>query len=197
MEPLLSLGRVLRKAGAFAKSADTYRTALDLDASNTTALRGLGNALIALDQSNRALPRFNAAIMVDPNDALAYNGKGVALDMTGDHRSAQQAYYRGLELDRGNRILQNNLGLSLALSGNYADSIRVLEGVTTKGGATAQNRQNLALAYGLAGRNDDAEEMSRLDLRDDAVRNNLNYYNILRARAEKAKKTDSEPTAKP
>ena len=48
-------------------------------------------------------------------------------------------------------LLRNNLGLSLALSGQHAEAIEMLRAVVDEPGAKARNRQNLALAYGLAG----------------------------------------------
>jgi DNA-binding transcriptional regulator YdaS (Cro superfamily) len=77
--------------------------------------------------------------------------------------------------------LRNNLGLSLALSGNHAESIEMLRAVVDEPGAKARNRQNLALAYGLAGDLTAAERISRLDLDEESVQNNLSYFAALAA----------------
>jgi Flp pilus assembly protein TadD len=61
-------------------------------------------------------------------------------------------------------LLRNNYGLSLALAGNHDEALELLSAVVDEPGATARNRQNLALAYGLAGNLVAAERISRLDL---------------------------------
>ena len=78
-------------------------------------------------------------------------------------------------------LLRNNLGLSLALSGQYAEAIELLRAIVDEPGAKARNRQNLALAYGLAGDLTAAERISRLDLDEEAVQNNLSYFAALAA----------------
>jgi hypothetical protein len=48
-------------------------------------------------------------------------------------------------------------------------------------GATAALRQNLALAYGLAGMNMDAERVAKMDLPPDKVKESMAYYKRHRA----------------
>ncbi len=56
----------------------------------------------------------------------------------------------------------------------------MLERAAQDPAATPRIRQNLALAYGLAGQRDAAERMAGLDLDEAAVANNLSYYDLLR-----------------
>ena len=63
----------------------------------------------------------------------------------------------------------------------HAGVRRVLAEIAGDPGATARNRQNLALVYGLAGDVEKAAEIGRLDLDESEVRNNLAYYARLRA----------------
>jgi hypothetical protein len=85
-------------------------------------------------------------------------------------------------------LLRNNLGLSLALSGQHAEGIELLRKVVDEPGAKARNRQNLALAYALAGDLVAAERISRLDLDEEAVQNNLSYFAALGAIADDRKR---------
>src|SRR5262249_37088501 len=97
------------------------------------------------------------------------------------HDLAQQDYRKGLALAPDQMSLRNNLGLSQALSGDYNGAIATLSDVAGRPGASARNRQNLALVYGLAGDNDHASAVARTDLDDAAVRSNLAYYTLLRS----------------
>lgn len=173
---LARLAECLTAVGDNAGAAEAYGRALMIDPDNPGLLRGLGNARILLAQPRLAAPQFEAALRVDPRDVRAYNGLGVALDMTGDHRKAQDAYRAGLAVDPGNRPLLNNLGLSLALAGNESEAMAMLEKLNAAPAATAVNRQNLALVYGLTGRYEAAERLARVDLAPAEVQRNLSFY---------------------
>lgn len=182
-EPLVRLGAALSDLGAYNEAVEAYRDALVGDPAHVEALRGLGNAFIALNQPQLAVEQFDAALRLDA-DHRSYNGIGVALDRTGDHKAAQGHYRVGLELAPGNITLLNNLGLSLALSGDYGEAIETLERVARHPEATVRHRQNLALAYGLAGRTDDAARIGRLDLAEEDVQSNVAYYGLLKSMSE-------------
>ena len=122
-----------------------------MDGKNTRALRGLGNVLIAQDQPDLAIAEFQKVLALDSKDYRAYNGLGVAHDASAQHSKAQEYYYAGLEIVPGDINLRSNLGLSLAFAGHYKGAIDVLRPLAQRTGATPRDRQNLALAYGLAG----------------------------------------------
>jgi tetratricopeptide (TPR) repeat protein len=122
------------------------------------------------------------------NDVPAHNGLGVAFDLAGQHEAAEAAYRAGLAVAPDSMLLRNNLGLSLALAGRHQESIAMLRAVVDEPGAKARNRQNLALAYGLAGDLVAAERISRLDLDEEAVQNNLAYYAALAAVDDRRKR---------
>jgi Flp pilus assembly protein TadD len=178
--PLVRLGETLATLGAQNEAAEAFRAAIERDAKDADSLRGLGNALLGLHQPQLAIQNLNAANALKP-DARSYNGIGVANDMTGNHRAAQAAYTQGLQLAAGNLQLQNNLALSLMLSGDYPEAIEILRAVITDPAATPRHRQNLAMAYGLAGDIKEAARVSRLDLEEAQVQNNLSYYLTLRS----------------
>jgi Flp pilus assembly protein TadD len=184
-EPLAKLGGALNDLAVPDEAAQAFRKALGIDPRNTEGLRGLGAALIALDQPELAVEQFEAALAIE-DDHRSYSGLGVALDAMGDHALAQ-AYYRvGLELAPGNLTLLNNLGLSLALTGDHPAAIEALSQAATHPAATARQRQNLALAHGLAGDPEVAARIARLDLDEAAVQSNLAYYDVLRAANDSA-----------
>ncbi len=173
------LGFTLRELGALLEAEAAFRRAIAADLGNADALRGLGITLIARDMPHHAIEYLEAAVAARP-DPRAYNAMGVALDMVGERASAREAYGAGLAEDPENLSLLNNLGLSLTLSRRYAEAIAVLGRAADNPNATPRHRQNLALAYGLAGRPDKAAEVANTDLDMRSVRNNLGYYAWLR-----------------
>ncbi len=173
------LGFTLHKLGAQLEAEAAFRRAIAADLGNADALRGLGITLIARDMPHHAIEYLEEAIAARP-DSRAYNAMGVALDMVGERVSAREAYGAGLAGDPENLSLLNNFGLSLTLSRHYAEAIAVLGRAVDNPKATPRHRQNLALAYGLAGRLDKAAEVANTDLDMRAVRGNLRYYTWLR-----------------
>lgn len=178
--PLVGLGEALDDLGAYNDAAEAFRQALIGQPADARALRGLGNALLGLDQPALAIDQFEAALRARP-DARCHNGIGVARDRLGDHKGAQAAYRAGLALAPDDPAILNNLGLSLALSGDTDGAIAILEKLAGRPDASARQRQNLALAYGLAGRDHDAARLARVDLGDDEAANNVAVYGRLRA----------------
>lgn len=177
MVPLLASGEILQSLGRYDEAAALYRQARSQDPTNPDPYRELGKIFIAQDNASEALKEFDAALHRDSRDFRSWNGRGVALDMLGRRKAAQEAYRQGIALAPDNVALRNNLGLSLALDGDHGAAIEVLEALRE---ATPRTRQNLALAYGLAGRHADAEAVARIDLSSDQVRNNLEYYSRMR-----------------
>ena len=183
-EPLVRLGVALNDLGQFNEAQEAFHDALNLEHNNTEALRGLGFALIGLNQPEMAIDQFKAAIGVEP-DYRSYNGLGVASDHLGEHKAAQDYYEAGLKIFPNNLTLLNNLGLSQILSRDYDAAIATLIGAVQQTGASIRQRQNLALAYGMAGKDADAARVARIDLGPKDVQDNLAYYPILRGADDK------------
>jgi Flp pilus assembly protein TadD len=181
VEPQLRLGSALTEVGGYNEAIAAYQEAVRLNRDSADAYRGWGNVLIAIDQPQLAQTQYETALKLTPNDHRVMNGLGVVRDLAGDHAAAQDYYRRGLGLAPDHLPLQNNYGLSLALSGNYQESIRVLRGVASHPTATARNRLNLALAYGLANQTDQAARAASADLDPLSVQRSLQHYATLRS----------------
>lgn len=181
-EPLMRLGGLFNDTGKSDNAMSAYRRVLHLTPSDTEAMRGLGLALLHKGEVDKALVQFQAALELQ-EDTRLYNALGVAHDMLEDHEIAQIYYRKGLILDPSYLSLSTNLGLSLALSGAYAESIDLLNGVARNPAASVKHRQVLALAYGLAGDVAAAARTNRIDLDETMVRENLRYYESLRAQS--------------
>ncbi len=185
--PLIGLGETLNAIGSYLEANDAWTKALAIDPNNSEALNGFGVTLTGLNQPHLALARFQSSLAVRPN-ARAYNGLGVAYDMLGEPTNAQSSYRSGLSLDPAHVGLMSNLGVSFALSGRYSEGISMLERATAMPGATARDRLNLALAYGLAGEMEKAEALARGELDEQAVLQNMAFYNTLRGMTDHAQK---------
>src|SRR5579872_2145268 len=179
--PLARAGDTLAQMQAYTEAADAYQAALTIDASDPDLHRGFANVLLALGKPQLALAHLEIAVAKNTGDARIYNALGVAHDLAGRHDLAQQDYRRGIALAPDQLSLRNNLGLSLALSGDFNGGIATLSDLVARPGATARNRQNLALVYGLAGDDVHAALVARSDLDEAAVHNNLAYFTLLRS----------------
>jgi len=180
-EAYLLLGDTLIELEAFDDAAKTFQAVIKRDPSNIAAHRGYARVLLALNRPDTAILHYKAALAANPDDLQAYNGLGVAYDLNGQHDAAQAAYRDGLEIAPDSMLLRNNYGLSLALAGEHEKALQMLGAVVEEPGATARNRQNLALAHGLAGNLEAAERISRLDLDEQSVENNVAYFAALAA----------------
>ncbi|MGI9434022.1 MAG: tetratricopeptide repeat protein [Geminicoccaceae bacterium] len=175
------LGETLIDLEAYDRAGEVFQESLDRDADGLAAHLGYARVLVALRRPEAAVPHYETVLRNAPGNLQAHNGLAVAYDLAGQHHAAQKVYRDALAIAPDSMLLRNNLGLSLALDGQYQDGIELLRAVVDEPGARARNRQNLALAYGLAGDLAAAERISRLDLDEEAVSNNVAYFAALAA----------------
>jgi Flp pilus assembly protein TadD len=180
LKPRIALGEALLAANAPQEAARAFEGALKLRGDSYAALTGLGRVELALHQPAEALEHFNKAAAIAPKDTAAQNGRAVALDQLGRHEEAQALYLSLLAKEPSNIRIRNNYALSLALAGKYDDSADILSGLAAAPDAETRIRQNLALVYGLSGNDGQAAHVARMDLDEEAVANNLQYYQRLR-----------------
>lgn len=182
-DALAKLGHALMAQRIYGQAEQSFRQALAADSNNANALYGLGKLYIVQDRAADAAVHFSQAIAAaQGRDGVhrIYNGLGIALDMQGDHAGAQQAYATGLDQAPGDLTLRNNMALSLAAVGDYERAITLMEAVARDGQATARHRQNLAMIYGLAGRDADAAAIATQDLDPAQAEANVAFYGWLR-----------------
>jgi Flp pilus assembly protein TadD len=177
--PLVQLGQTLAKLGSASGAAQAFKAALQLDGTNTEALRGLGTAMLNTGEPEAAIAQYEKALD-QGEDYRLYNGMAVAHDMLGDHGAAQTYYRAALDLSPGNLEVTNNLALSLALEGRYQEAIPLLQEAAADPMATARYRQNLAFVYGLAGDRDRARQLAERDLDPATVERNMTYFDVLK-----------------
>ncbi len=175
----IGLGMALIDANSIVEAKHTFEKALALFPRSSGAFTGMGTVYLLMDQPENAMNSFDRALKINPRNARALNGYGIAYDMVNDHAAAQANYRAAMELDPLNISYESNLALSIVLSGNESEGIHILERLSRAPNATPRVRQNLALAYGLAGDMQMAKKIGRADLSDDMVMNNINYVEAI------------------
>ncbi len=178
--PFVAIGDTLFATGAVNEAILAYNSALARDAASRPALLGLAKAYLETGRPELAFVPLAKAAGQTPDDPRLLVLLGVAEDLTARHQQAQADYRRGLARAPGDAALTVDLALSLALSENYSNAIAVLEPVAMAPAASAQERQTLALIYGLEGSVPEAARLGRIDLDEAAVEHNLAYYQTLR-----------------
>jgi Flp pilus assembly protein TadD len=197
--PLVAAGDVLLEMGSVNEAIVNYNNALFRDQQYQPALLGLAKAYLKTGKPALALDPLGKAYALGPENPKVLLLLGVAKDISGEHSEAQAWYRRGLAVAPSDPGLTVNLALSLALGGDYGSAIATLQPVAMASGGSPQERQTLALIYGLRGNLAEAARLNRMDLDDASVEHNLAYYATLRELSPEARSrallTSAGPTA--
>jgi Flp pilus assembly protein TadD len=185
--PLISAGDALLQMGSVNEAIVSYNAALVRPGDTQGAQIGLAKAFLKTGKPQLALSPLSKATEASPDDPKLLLLLGVTRDLAGQHWEAQAYYRDGLARAPGDPALTVNLALSLALSGSYPNAIAVLQPLAMSAAASAQERQTLALIYGLNGNTAEAARLGRIDLDDVSVQHNLAYYQSLRELSPEAR----------
>lgn len=176
-------------AASARESNEASRAAHDADAAREALADG---------RAQRAVPLAESAVAGDPRNAEYRALLGQAYLLSGRFVSAGEALDDALTLtpdngrvalhlalaqiaqghwddaldtldDHADVIPASDRGLAIALAGDPVDAVRVLTLAARAPGANAKTRQNLALAYALAGRWREARAIAAVDLRGDRL----------------------------
>src|SRR5215471_7515255 len=185
--PLIAAGDALLQMGSVNEAIVSYNAALVRPGDTQGAQIGLVKAFLKTGKPQLALSPLSKATEASPDDPKLLLLLGVTRDLAGQHWEAQAYYRDGLAHAPGDPALTVNLALSLALGGNYANAIAVLQPLAMSPAGSAQERQTLALIYGLNGNIVEAARLGRIDLDDASVEHNLAYYQSLRELSPEAR----------
>ena len=178
-EPLIGLGDSLRAIGQYQNAEKAYQSALSRNEQNIRALKGLGKTYLALNRPTMAVPLLHDAISLNPRDVEAIGSLAVALELQGNSKASMEVYKDGLNIDPDNLKLLNNYGLSLALHSRHDQAIEILKQAAQHKDAGASHRQNLAMAYALAGNEVMSSRLLSIDNGPDLTDENLSYFRVL------------------
>jgi Flp pilus assembly protein TadD len=186
-DPLIKLGDTLLDMGKIDEAIINYNAALKISPRAPAGLRGLAKSYLKTGRPDLAGPPLALAFQDTPNDPKLLLLIGVADDFIGKHEAAQARYQQGLRLAPLDPSLNLDLALSLALSEKFDQAIGLLRPIALAPNGTPQERQTLALIYGLKGDQKAARELARRDLDPAAVDHNLAFYDTLRHLAPDAR----------
>lgn len=177
--PLVGLGDSLRAIGQYQEAEKAYQSALSRNEKNLPALRGLGKTYIALNRPAMAVPMLNDAVSLNPRDVESISSLALALELQGNASAAMVTYKDGLDIAPDNLKLLTNYGMSLTLQSRYDQAIDILKRAAQHKDAGASQRQNLAMAFALAGNEVMSSRLLAIDNGPDLTNENLGYFRVL------------------
>lgn len=124
----------------------------------------LGRAYVSAGRFSSAERAFSDVLTLQPDNARAALNLALAEIALGKRDSARSTLG-----DYADRLAASDYGLALALAGDNGGAVRTLEAAVRDNGGDAKTRQNLGLAYAMAGRWSNARAMVSQDLVGSAV----------------------------
>lgn len=176
----VELGDTLVDAGSFDDAITSYKSIPARSPEELGAALGLEHAYLALNDVPKAMEQADRAYALAPSDNRVLVGRGIALDLAGRHQEAQASYNALLAKFPNDRPARVNLAISLALTKDFDRATEILIPIARSSNATARERQDLALIYGLKGDQEEALRWSKLDLDAGATTANLRFYDFIR-----------------
>jgi len=177
---LLGLGTSYAALGQQGRAESALLRAHELEAGNVEVLTALARVQLNKGDPAKAVEYYDLALRRRPTDLSALTGKGVALDAQSRHLEAQRVYETGMKSYPTNYVLRSNYALSIVLVGEVDRGLSILRELVRDPVAAPHVRGNLALAYGLAGRETDARATLALDLSAAEIEENITVYAALR-----------------
>lgn len=168
------------------EALQAYREIIRIDGENDDGHLGVAKNLMALGLNDKAIDQINKFRAIKGDNPEVLNLLGMAYtraDDIPDHfEKAIETFQTSLFIDPERLTTQNNMGFTYILAGRIQEAIELFEKLVENPRATVQHRQNLALAYGMAGRENDARKIAMQDLPRSAVEKNLLSYRKMRAK---------------
>lgn len=175
LEAARRFSEVLRAGGRNERAAQVAGEALGRHDNDAELLRTLGLSYIGARRPQESLRPLALAARADERDWRSRSALGVALDQLGRFVEARRAYQEALTIQPDEAGVLTNLGVSHLMAGEPAEAEAILRQASALPNAPPAARQNLALAVGLQGRFDEAEQLERIDLPPQLVAENMRY----------------------
>ncbi len=151
-EARLRLAKALRALGRYEEAGAAADQLLVLQPSNLEAMLESARAKISDNQGFYAIDLAERAEALAPRDWRPVSLMAIALEQTNRDSDALAAHQKALALAPNNPATLTNLGMYLAIHGDTAAAEPLLRKAADAPGATAQERQNLALVLGMEGK---------------------------------------------
>src|SRR5690606_4356531 len=172
--------QAMRELGRYQESAEMGERVLLLQPDNVEAMLEVGRGHIARGHAFYGVSALERARDARPRDWRAWSLLGAAYEQVRRSQDAQAAWAQALTLSPDNPDVLTNMAISAMTRGDTAAAEPLLRRAAAQPGASLKVRLNLAMALGLNGKMDEAEQMMRRDLPPDAADRNLEW---LRARS--------------
>jgi tetratricopeptide (TPR) repeat protein len=104
-----NLGVIYSERKEYARAAEQYGQALDLDPRFPTAYYNYGSDLLAQAEYRRAARLFSKSLRLYPTDVWALNNRGLAYSKMGKLKKARRDFEEALKIDPGFEAAKRNL----------------------------------------------------------------------------------------
>lgn len=155
---MLASAKEAEDAKNYKRAAGFYQQVLDKKPDSIPAKLGLANALRHNNQCNDAMPQFQGILDKDPGNADALEGKGLCQMALGDAKQSAETFTQALNADQHRWRSLNAVGILFASKGKTSEAIAYFEKAQEEDGTQIAVMNNLALAYLLDKRYDQAIE---------------------------------------
>jgi len=171
----------------WSNSITLFEHALDVTSENHVAHFGLGNVLVAMGETDKAVRHYSEALKWFPNSDI-HNNMGFALARKGRTDEAVAHYREALRMDPYHKTTYNNLGTLFLSRGDSDKAIECYLVALKLFPDYAQAHNNLGLALSQKGKNDEAIAHFRraLQIKPDYIQADHNLKRLLTDR-EKSK----------
>ena len=188
----VALAASLRALGRWDEAADAAGHVLSLKPKYGPALFEFARAKISANQGFYAIKPLQAAASLDARDARPWWLLGIAYEQNEQPDLARAAYEQALKLAPDSPPALSNYALFRATHGEPQAAEQMLRKAVAQPGASAAERQNLALVLGLQGKIGEAERLIRQDLPPEVANTNLAYLRAMSAAPAKPAAASSD-----
>ncbi|MCQ4631706.1 tetratricopeptide repeat protein [Shinella sp. CPCC 100929] len=171
----MNYANVLRMNGRNDQALAVMQQVAISNPNDREVLAAYGKAQAAAGQLEQALNTIMRAQTPDRPDWKLKSAEGAILDQLGRAGDARQRYREALDLNPNEPSVLSNLGMSYLLAKDLKTAETYLHSAASQPGADSSVRQNLALAVGLQGRFQEAENIARRELTSEQAEANVAY----------------------
>lgn len=171
----LNYANMLRMTGRNTQSLAVMQQVAISHPSDREVLAAYGKAQAAAGQLEQALATIGRAQTPDRPDWKLKSAEGAILDQLGRSPEARQRYREALDMQPNEPSVLSNLGMSYLLAKDLKTAETYLRSAANQPTADSSVRQNLALAVGLQGRFQEAEQIAMQELSPDQAAANVKY----------------------
>jgi tetratricopeptide (TPR) repeat protein len=145
------LGDAYTQTHDYAKAESAYRKAVDLDPSELSQLRGLGQTLLSEEKYTEALSVYQKLADLMPDDYDTYLRMALIYRELHQLDKAEENLLKARQYNPGNLEVLYNEAMIYESQGRYEDAIRVLSdaitGVKAQSAVLPSRRRDLAILY--------------------------------------------------